>query len=136
MYVICKNNNKFVIPDKDVHYFDTLHDQMQCCSCKSVEYPHLEFHHVEMVYLLVYKPYTFIQPHLLPHVLMTADFLQCNCVVKICIQEMRRIITSTSSPEGLRDIFHEKHNWSPDEYENIIQNDTWCTQFKHSKIKI
>lgn len=130
MKVVCKNNKSVFINHEHLHYFDLLYNQYCDTEVDYIKYEILEFSNIEKTYnyliRLLQSEDVDIQSSELCSILMTADFLICEIVVKNVIKKIQNIIRNANDYIEIQHALNIHYKWSETEIQEMQHNDKWC----------
>ena len=132
MKVICKNNELIFINHSHLHYFDLLYNQYRDTdtSIDYIKYEILTKLNVEKTYnylICLLKNEDINIPNTdLCNILMTADFLICDIVVKDVIEKIQSIIKYSKNYIEIQRALNIEYKWDENELRDKKDNDKWC----------
>ena len=133
MKVICKNNEFIFISHSHLHYFDLLYNQYHDTDTTCIDYIKYEIlkkSNVEKTYnyliCLLQNEDINIPNTELCNILMTADFLICDIVVKDIIKKIQNIIKYSNDYIEIQQELNIEYEWDANELREKKDNDKWC----------
>ena len=141
MKVICKSNECVYINSSHLQYFDLLYNQYHDTdsSIDYIKYEVLNKSNVEKTYnyliCLLQNDNINIPTTDFCNILMTADFLICDMVVKDVIKKIQNIIKYSKDYLEIQQLLNIEYKWGENELRNKKDNDKWCTPINGCKSK-